>query len=129
MYINLVLVIYKTLKNTLVFMYWLRVRSFNLKFQYIYLVNICCENKTVMESIVPHKLKQNPNCQLICYYSLIRGDIDDEEWRFLLTGGVALDNPYPNPCSEWLTDRSWSEIVRASNLTNLNGFKERKCHN
>ncbi|XP_033631251.1 dynein heavy chain 3, axonemal-like [Asterias rubens] len=53
-----------------------------------------------------------------------RGNVDDEEWRFLLTGGVALDNPYPNPCSDWLTDKSWSEVVRASNLTNLNGLRE-----
>ncbi|XP_077979573.1 dynein axonemal heavy chain 3-like isoform X2 [Glandiceps talaboti] len=50
--------------------------------------------------------------------------VDDDTWRFLLTGGVALDNPYPNPCPEWLSDKSWSEIVRSSNLKNLNGFYE-----
>ncbi|XP_008419893.1 dynein heavy chain 3, axonemal isoform X1 [Poecilia reticulata] len=49
-----------------------------------------------------------------------KGRINDEVWRFLLTGGVALDNPYPNPASEWLSDKSWSEIVRASKLPNLN---------
>uniref|UniRef100_UPI00398E73BF dynein axonemal heavy chain 3 isoform X1 n=2 Tax=Pristiophorus japonicus TaxID=55135 RepID=UPI00398E73BF len=48
-----------------------------------------------------------------------KGEIDEEVWRFLLTGGVALDNPYPNPALEWLSDKCWSEIVRASNLTNL----------
>ncbi|XP_033109939.1 dynein heavy chain 3, axonemal-like isoform X2 [Anneissia japonica] len=53
-----------------------------------------------------------------------RGKVDDTEWRFLLTGGVALDNPYPNPAPEWLSDKSWSEIVRADNLTNLNGLRE-----
>lgn len=37
-------------------------------------------------------------------------------WNFLLTGGVALENPHPNPAPEWLTDKSWSEIVRASHL-------------
>ena len=56
-----------------------------------------------------------------------RGKIDDQVWRFLLTGGVALDNPYPNPAPEWMTDKSWSEIVRASNLPNLNGLRERKA--
>ena len=45
-------------------------------------------------------------------------------WRFLLTGGVALDNPHPNPASEWLSDKSWSEIVRASALPNLKGYME-----
>ncbi|CAH1793738.1 unnamed protein product [Owenia fusiformis] len=51
-----------------------------------------------------------------------RGKIDDDVWRFLLTGGVALDNPHANPAPTWLTDKSWSEIVRASNLKNLKEF-------
>jgi dynein heavy chain len=45
-----------------------------------------------------------------------RGEIDDTEWRFLLTGGVGLDNPHPNPAPAWLSDKSWGELVRASNL-------------
>ncbi|XP_070580768.1 dynein axonemal heavy chain 3-like [Ptychodera flava] len=53
-----------------------------------------------------------------------RGKVEDETWRFLLTGGVALDNPHPNPCPEWLSDKSWSELVRASNLKPLNGLFE-----
>jgi dynein heavy chain len=43
-----------------------------------------------------------------------------------LTGGVGLENPHPNPAPQWLTDKSWSEIVRASStLKNLGGFHER----
>ncbi|XP_065680811.1 dynein axonemal heavy chain 3 isoform X1 [Hydra vulgaris] len=53
-----------------------------------------------------------------------RNEIDDQVWRFLLTGGVGLDNPYPNPCSSWLNEKSWAEIVRASNLVKLNGLKD-----
>ncbi|CAJ1083860.1 dynein axonemal heavy chain 3 [Xyrichtys novacula] len=53
-----------------------------------------------------------------------KGLIDDQVWRFLLTGGIALDNPHPNPAPEWLSDKSWSEIVRASKLPNLDGFFE-----
>ncbi|OXB58804.1 hypothetical protein ASZ78_016002 [Callipepla squamata] len=53
-----------------------------------------------------------------------RGQIDDEVWRFLLTGGVALDNPHPNPAPDWLSDKSWAELVRASCLTNLQGLME-----
>ncbi|KAK3717325.1 hypothetical protein QZH41_011557, partial [Actinostola sp. cb2023] len=53
-----------------------------------------------------------------------RNKIDDLVWRFFLTGGVALDNPYPNPCPEWLGDKYWSEIVRASDLPNLKNLKD-----
>lgn len=53
-----------------------------------------------------------------------KGCIDDQVWRFLLTGGIALDNPYPNPAPGWLSDKCWSEIVRASKLPNLKGFFE-----
>uniref|UniRef100_A0A3P8VG82 Dynein axonemal heavy chain 7 n=1 Tax=Cynoglossus semilaevis TaxID=244447 RepID=A0A3P8VG82_CYNSE len=53
-----------------------------------------------------------------------RGEIDDLVWHFLLTGGLALDNPYPNPASEWLSDKCWAEIVKASKLPNLDGFLE-----
>ncbi|XP_067934548.1 dynein axonemal heavy chain 3-like [Watersipora subatra] len=51
-----------------------------------------------------------------------RGKINDREWRFLLTGGVALDNPFLNPASDWLSDKSWAEIVRCSDLPAFKGF-------
>ncbi|NXA07095.1 DYH3 protein, partial [Sapayoa aenigma] len=53
-----------------------------------------------------------------------KDQIDDEVWRFLLTGGVALDNPHPNPAPDWLSNKSWAELVRASCLTNLRGLME-----
>ncbi|XP_034748215.1 dynein heavy chain 3, axonemal isoform X1 [Etheostoma cragini] len=53
-----------------------------------------------------------------------KGQVDDQVWRFLLTGGIALDNPYPNPAPDWLSDKSWSEVVRASKLPNLDDFFE-----
>lgn len=51
-----------------------------------------------------------------------KGEVDEESWRFLLTGGVALENPHPNPFPQWLTDKSWGEIVRASQLPQLKGL-------
>ncbi|CAH0564658.1 unnamed protein product [Brassicogethes aeneus] len=51
------------------------------------------------------------------------GSIDEDVWNFFLTGGVALDNPYENPASEWLSEKSWSEIVRASHLKGLENFQ------
>ncbi|KAK6993742.1 dynein heavy chain 3 axonemal, partial [Biomphalaria glabrata] len=53
-----------------------------------------------------------------------RGEVDGQEWRFLLTGGVALENPFSNPAPSWLSDKSWSEIVRASQLPAFKGFME-----
>ncbi|NXN95540.1 DYH3 protein, partial [Rhinopomastus cyanomelas] len=63
---------------------------------------------------------------LLLTVSIMKGkdQIDNEVWRFLLTGGVALDNPHPNPAPDWLSDKSWAEFVRASSLTNLQGLME-----
>uniref|UniRef100_A0A3B1IPW2 Uncharacterized protein n=1 Tax=Astyanax mexicanus TaxID=7994 RepID=A0A3B1IPW2_ASTMX len=38
-----------------------------------------------------------------------KGQVNDLVWRFLLTGGVALENPHPNPAPEWLSDKAWAE--------------------
>ncbi|XP_038676444.1 dynein heavy chain 3, axonemal isoform X3 [Scyliorhinus canicula] len=57
------------------------------------------------------------------------GEVNEELWRFLLTGGVALDNPYLNPAPEWLSDKCWSEIVRGSNLPGLYGFMDHVIDN
>ncbi|XP_053695545.1 dynein axonemal heavy chain 3 [Sabethes cyaneus] len=51
------------------------------------------------------------------------GKIDDQELSFLLTGGLALDNPYPNPASEWLPDKAWTDLVRASSLDYLSQLR------
>ncbi|GCB71663.1 hypothetical protein scyTo_0001655 [Scyliorhinus torazame] len=57
------------------------------------------------------------------------GEINEELWRFLLSGGVALDNPYANPAPEWLSEKCWSEIVRASSLPDLYGFMDHVIDN
>ncbi|XP_057342987.1 dynein axonemal heavy chain 3 isoform X2 [Manis pentadactyla] len=50
--------------------------------------------------------------------------INEEIWYFLLTGGIALDNPFPNPAPEWLSEKAWAEVVRASALPKLKGLME-----
>ncbi|XP_017759468.1 PREDICTED: dynein heavy chain 3, axonemal [Eufriesea mexicana] len=50
--------------------------------------------------------------------------VEEELWTFLLAGDVGLDNPYPNPDSTWLTEKSWSEVVRATNLPRLERLKQ-----
>lgn len=52
-----------------------------------------------------------------------RGELTDEYLRFLLTGGIALDESLPDmpEGSEWLTKKMWGEVNR---LSLLDGFKD-----
>lgn len=52
------------------------------------------------------------------------GRIQEDLWSFLLTGGVALQNPYKNPDPTWLTEKSWSEVTRVNPLTGLQGLRK-----
>jgi len=47
------------------------------------------------------------------------GKMDPQELRFLLTGGVSMGNPHPNPGEGWLQEKAWGEIVRMSELSNV----------
>ena len=57
---------------------------------------------------------------LCCKIKAAGGNLDLQELRFLLTGGVSLGGEVaPNPTAEdgmWLSDRSWGELIRTETL-------------
>uniref|UniRef100_A0A8B9LBN9 Dynein axonemal heavy chain 12 n=1 Tax=Astyanax mexicanus TaxID=7994 RepID=A0A8B9LBN9_ASTMX len=60
---------------------------------------------------------------LLCSNLLAKKEIEYAEFMFLLTGGVGLQNNVPNPDPNWLQDKSWDEICRASDLPGLQGLR------
>ena len=55
---------------------------------------------------------------LLCVAILRSQDkLEMPEWRFLITGGIAMDkNQPPNPDPNWISEKSWNEICRLSAL-------------
>ena len=58
-----------------------------------------------------------------------KGQIDEQEWMFLLTGGVMLNNPHANPAPEWLSPKSWNEMCTLDSLENFKGLKDEVMNN
>jgi dynein heavy chain len=52
------------------------------------------------------------------------GKLDAEEFKFLLTGGVALGTVTNNPLSEFLSDKSYGELERLDAIPAFTGIKE-----
>jgi dynein heavy chain len=54
-----------------------------------------------------------------------RGVIDRNLFNFFLVGATVMENLHPNPAPEWLTEKSWHDIVRAgSSLEQLRNLHE-----
>lgn len=51
------------------------------------------------------------------------GEVDNDEWLFLLTGGVGLENPHKTP-GKWLPGPSWDQICRLDALPDFTGIKK-----
>jgi len=56
---------------------------------------------------------------------IMQGDnkINDDEWRYLVTGGPAT-KAIPNPSPDWLTDNNWNQILSMSDLPFYNNFEQ-----
>ncbi|KAJ3343280.1 Dynein heavy chain 7, axonemal [Gonapodya sp. JEL0774] len=51
------------------------------------------------------------------------GEITEAEQGFLLTGGIGLENPHPNPDPLWLSDKSWGEVCRLADIEAFSDIK------
>ena len=69
--------------------------------------------------LFPQSLTDLTSCS--CFRA--KGDLDHEEFLFFLTGGVGLENKLPNPDPTWLSEKSWDEICRLTDLPNFRGLK------
>ncbi|KAI9347975.1 dynein heavy chain and region D6 of dynein motor-domain-containing protein [Zopfochytrium polystomum] len=61
---------------------------------------------------------------LLCV-AILRGrnEIDPDEWRFLLTGGIGIGDGFsPNPDPSWLTEKAWADVCMLSSLTAFPNF-------
>ena len=92
-----------------------RAQNINDYFTFSLFTNVC---RSLFEK---HKL-------LFSFLLIIRILMDDEkvdldEWKFLLAGGAAPENPPLNPAPEWLSSQSWLEITALSQLPSFRSFE------
>jgi len=93
-----------------------RLRDLTKYFTYSLYVNIC-------RSLFA---KDKLLFTLLLVFNLRETGITPEaasQWLFLLTGGIGLENPYPNP-TEWLLVKYWDELCR---LDTIKGFEVNFC--
>jgi dynein heavy chain len=89
-----------------------RLDNLNSTFTLMLFTNIC---RSLFE-----KDKLIFSTLLCCSILKSMNQLDANEWRFLLTGGLGLGITPTNPCN-WLPEKSWAGICR---LASLPGFEE-----
>jgi len=51
-------------------------------------------------------------------------EIDTEEYKWLLSGSTSVPKQLENPSSDWISERSWGDILQLSELANFKSFAE-----
>ncbi|XP_037760095.1 dynein axonemal heavy chain 12 isoform X2 [Chelonia mydas] len=98
-----------------------RLRYLNDHFTYNLYCNIC---RSLFE-----KDKLLFSFLLCCNLLMARKEIEQQEFMFLLTGGVGLKNKHKNPDPTWLQDKSWDELCRASDFSAFRGLRSHISEN
>lgn len=49
--------------------------------------------------------------------------MDKGEYLFFLTGGIGLENKNKNAGHGWLSDKSWDELCRLSDMAKFAGLR------
>ncbi|XP_063282706.1 dynein axonemal heavy chain 1 [Pelobates fuscus] len=92
-----------------------RIQNINSYFTFSLFSNVC---RSLFEK---HKLMFS---FLLCVRILMeQGLINMDEWRFLLSGGIA-STLAENPCPEWLPERAWRDLQALSALNNFSKVTE-----
>lgn len=61
---------------------------------------------------------------LTCKLLEMRGDLNYEEFRFFLTGGISMGGELPAIPADWISEKSWGELLRLQDLPGFKGFTE-----
>ncbi|KAL3881803.1 hypothetical protein ACJMK2_028195, partial [Sinanodonta woodiana] len=93
-----------------------RVENINNYFTFSLYSNVCRslfeKHKLMFAFLLCARIKQFNN------------QIDMSEWRFLLAGGTIKPAELPNPAPEWLSVRSWNDILTLAALPTFAKFAE-----
>ncbi|XP_051173104.1 dynein axonemal heavy chain 7-like isoform X2 [Leptopilina boulardi] len=93
----------------------IRLNDLTKHFTYSLYVNICRslfeKDKLLFSLLLAVNLLNN------------QGGILKSQWMFLLTGGVALENPHENP-TDWLPVKMWNELCRLNQVEGFQNIRE-----
>lgn len=95
----------------------IRIANINTHFMYALYCNIC---RSLLE-----KDKLLFSFSLTTRLMQFRNELPGQEFYFLLTGGVVVDNAQVNPNSKWISDKMWGEICRIDSVSKtFNGIRK-----
>lgn len=52
----------------------------------------------------------------------MKSELDFEEFKFFLTGGISIGGEPPAAPAEWLSEKSWGEILQLEEMEAFKGF-------